>query len=167
MACSRKGTKNAWTDVQLKAAKEAVQSGELSIRKAGEKFGIPKSTLQDHVKGTSTKRYGGPHTVLTPIEEKEIATICVVMQERGFPLTRDFVSVTVRDYLRDQGRANPFTNGIPGYDWWSRFLRRNPNLSERKLEHLQISEHKQLDLRLKKNTINKQKLIIDFLSQKR
>ena len=43
--------KNQWTDG---AAKEAVGSG-MSIRGAALKYGIPKSTLQDHLKGKSTK----------------------------------------------------------------------------------------------------------------
>ncbi len=133
----RKGIKNQWTDVQMTAAKKAVQSGELSIGRAAVKFGIPKSTLGDHVKGTSSKRYGGPRTILSAAEEKEIVTDCMVLQELGFPLTRDLVSITVRDFLKDQERDNPFKDGIPGYDWWNRFLRRHPTLSERTPEHLQ------------------------------
>lgn len=75
MACSIKVCKNAWTDAQLKAAKEAVQLGELSIRKAGEKFEIPRSPRSRQ--GTSTKRYGGA-------EEKEIATIIMCGDARAW-----------------------------------------------------------------------------------
>ena len=39
---------------------------------ARENSNIPKSTLHDHLSGTSSKRYGGPPTVLTASEEKEI-----------------------------------------------------------------------------------------------
>ena len=79
------------------AAMKAVQSKELSIRAAGAKFGIPSSTLHDHLRGTSTKRYDGAPTILTANEEKEIVTSCLVMQELGFPLTREFVSMALRD----------------------------------------------------------------------
>ncbi len=133
----KKSNKNQWTSAQLDAAMKAVQSGQMSVRAAGLRFSIPKSTLQDHLKGTSTKRYGGPQTILTTSEEKEIVTSCIVMQEMGFPLTRDFVSVCVRDFLRGSERSHHFKGGIPSYDWWLGFLRRNPNLVERKPEHLQ------------------------------
>ena len=126
--------KNRWTDDQLVAAKEAVGSG-MSIRGAALKYGIPKSTLLDHLKGKSTKRYGGPSTVLTMAEEKEIVASCTVLQELGFPLTKDIVSMAVMEYLKDRGRAHVFKEGTPGYSWWSGFFKRNPKLVERKPEH--------------------------------
>ena len=84
---TRRGTRGQWTDLQLSAAKKEVQSGELSVRQAGIKYDIPKSTLANHLKGTSKKRYGGPSTILTPAEEKELVTSCVVLQEMGLPRT--------------------------------------------------------------------------------
>ena len=68
-----KGEKNLWSDEQLHAAMEAVSSGELKAHAAAKQYGIPSSTLHDHIKGKSTKRYGCAPTVLTA-EEKEIVT---------------------------------------------------------------------------------------------
>lgn len=126
----RKGRKNNWTDAQLEAAKEKVESGG-SVRSVAEKYGIPKSTLHDHIKGVSKKRYGGPSTVLTAEEEKEIAASCLVLQELGFPLTKDHLSIAVRDYLKDRGRSECFRDGIPGYSWWVGFFRRHPRKEAR------------------------------------
>ena len=64
-----KGEKNLWSDEQLHAAMEAVSSGELKAHTAAKQCGIPSSTLHDHIKGKSTKRYGCAPTVLTA-EEK-------------------------------------------------------------------------------------------------
>ena len=128
--------KNKWSDQQLQAALQAVEAGELKPHRAAVKFGIPPSTLYDHLKGKSTKRYGGPPTILTHAEEKEIATACEVLQQFGYPLTTDIVGVIVRDYVLAAQRATPFTNSTPGYDWWCGFLRRWPQLSQRKPEHL-------------------------------
>ena len=100
------------------------------------KYGIPRSSLHDHISGKSTKRYGGPPTVLTKAMEKEIATTCVVLQELGFPLTKELVGVIIRDLLTDMGQQSPFKDGIPGRDWWERFLSRWPILSLRKPQHL-------------------------------
>jgi len=69
-----KGEKNLWSDEQLHAAMEAVSSGELKAHAAAKQYGIPSSTLHDHIKGKSTKRYGCAPTVLTAEEKKEIVT---------------------------------------------------------------------------------------------
>ena len=46
------------------------------------------------------------------------------------------VAQVVSDYLQSIGRPNPFHKGVPGPDWWALFLKRQPQLSERKPEHL-------------------------------
>ena len=66
----KKGSKNKWSDEQLHEAVQKVKSHELSLRAAALTYGIPKSTLSDHVKGVSSKRYGGCSTVLTREEEQ-------------------------------------------------------------------------------------------------
>jgi len=60
-----KGEKNLWSDEQLHTAMEAVSSGELKAHAAAKQYGIPSSTLHDHIKGKSTRRYGCAPTVLT------------------------------------------------------------------------------------------------------
>ena len=73
-----KGEKNLWSDEQLHTAMKAVSSGELKAHAAAKQYGIPSSTqsstLHDHIKGKSTKRYGCAPTVLTAEENKEIVT---------------------------------------------------------------------------------------------
>ena len=129
--------KNAWGDQELVAAMEKVKSKELSLRQAAITFGIPKSTLSDHVTGRSSKRYGGAPTVLSDIEEAEIVITCQTLAEMGFPLNKDYVDVVVKGYLKQIGRPNPFgEDGIPGYSWWKGFLIRHPQLSKRRPQHL-------------------------------
>ena len=132
----RSSQKNKWSNDQLQAALKAVQEGELKPHRAAVQYGIPPSTLYDHLKGKSKKRYGGPPTVLTCAEEKEIATACEVLQQFGYPLTTNLVGAIVRDYVTAAERPTLFRNSIPGYDWWQGFLQRWPQLSQRKPEHL-------------------------------
>ena len=132
----RSSCKNKWTDEQLQAALQAIRSGEMKPYSAAIRFGIPSSTLYDHMHGKSKKRYGGRPTTLTDAEEKEIAIACQVLQQFGFPLTTDIVGVIVSEYLTTCGRKNPFKDSTPGYDWWCGFLRRWPELSQRKPQHL-------------------------------
>lgn len=58
------------------------------------------------------------------------------MQDLGYGLTREMVAQVVADYLATIRRPNPFQKGVPGPDWWVLFLKRWPQLSERKPEHL-------------------------------
>ena len=132
----KKGKSNSWTTAQLKAAMKAVEGGELTVRGAAARFGIPKSTLHDHVRGTHPRVHSGAPTVLTTEEEKEIERACVALQDMGFPLTKEFVSIVIRDFLKERGRNVQFKGGIPGYDWWLGFFRRHPKLVQRKPEHL-------------------------------
>lgn len=104
----------------------AVCSKQLSNRKAAAKYGIPASTLRsDHVTGKRQHRYGGGDTILDKADEKEIERICQVMQEFGFPLSKEFISYVLCKYLDEIGERDRFKHGIPGQDWWSGFLKRH------------------------------------------
>lgn len=131
----KKGRNSQWTSAQLEAALDAVKKG-MSIRRAGMRFNIPSSTLGDHVSGKSKRIHSGAPTILSPEEEKEIVRACQVMQSLAFPITKELVSVVVRDYLKDQGRGGHFRDYTPGPDWWSGFFRRHSDLVERKPQHL-------------------------------
>ena len=86
--------------------------------------------------GKACKVGAGRPTVLTAAEEEEIVITCQVLQELGYGLTREIVTRVVHDFLKDQKRVSPFTDGVPGADWWVGFLARWPTLSERKPQHL-------------------------------
>ena len=114
----------AWSDVQLEAAVVDVKAGKAGVRAAARKYGIPRSSLHDHLSGKTSKRHRGHQTVLTAMVEKEIVTACIIFQEFGFPLMKELVGAIVRDHLEHIGQASPLTNGIPGREWWTRFLQR-------------------------------------------
>ena len=108
------GIKNQWSQEQLDKAMAAVRGKELNTNQATKCYGIPYSTLSDHLKDKSKKCYGGPPTVMTMDEEREIYRSCQVLQQFGFPLNVDTVGIIVQDYLNDIKRLNPFANSIPG-----------------------------------------------------
>lgn len=112
-----------------------VHSGT-SVRGAAEKFGIPKSTLHDHIKGVSKSTGAGGPTVLSRDVEREIVLACTTLAEMGYGVTRDLVEHIVSQYLLDNDIPNPFVGGAPGRDWWERFRKRWPCLSERKPQNL-------------------------------
>ena len=73
-----KGTKNKFSNEDLAQALDDLiqKKGSIAIRKTAAAYGIPYSTLCDHHKGVSKKRYAGRPTVLTYQEEKEIVQTC-------------------------------------------------------------------------------------------
>ena len=83
----------------------------MKVHAAALKFCIPSSTLYDHLKGKSRRRYGGHPTILTCTEEKEIETSCQILQEFGYPLTKDIVGIIVRDYITQQKREKKASKG--------------------------------------------------------
>lgn len=133
----KKDTENKWTTEQLHEAIEKVRKKELTLRAAAVTYGIPRSTLSDHLCGVSSKRYGGGSTVLTRNEEREIVVTCQILAEMGFLLTKGYVEVVVRDYLKGQDRSSVFgSSGLPGRSWWEFFLSRWPTLVQRNPQHL-------------------------------
>ena len=88
------------------------------------------------MKHTVSKSGAGKPTILTQDKEQEIVYCCQVLQELGFGLTKQNVAAIVSEYIAKTERENPFTNGIPGRDWWTRFLQRWPGLVQCKPQHL-------------------------------
>ena len=129
--------KKSYSVEDLRNAVAETQAGEASsMRAVAHKYGVPHSTLNDHLKGKYKKIGAGGPTVLTASEEREIALTCSALADMGFGLTRDLVQVVIHAYLQDHDIPNPFTGGVPGKDWWQRFMRWWPSLSERKPQHL-------------------------------
>lgn len=67
-----------WTKESLDVALQRVKSGELSQNRAAILYGIPLTTLHDHVHGNVSKVGAGRPTVLTYEEEREIVYSCQV-----------------------------------------------------------------------------------------
>ena len=106
---------------RIKAATKAIHTEGLSIRRAAERYGLPSSTVFDHVGGGRRCGAGRP-TVLTHEEEKVIVRTCQELAQFGFGLDRFIVGKVIRDYLLANGRESPFKDGVPGQKWWTGFF---------------------------------------------
>ena len=74
---------------------------------------------------------------MSATEESEVVVICQMLADLGFPMNMDYVNGALCEYLVKKGKPNPFgKSGAPGRDWWSRFLKRHPELAQRKPQHL-------------------------------
>ncbi|XP_063237501.1 uncharacterized protein LOC134539411 [Bacillus rossius redtenbacheri] len=107
----------------LERAAKAVNDG-MSYRKAEQKFGVPKSSIQRKVKNVQQHPYGRP-PVLSETEEKQIAEYLALAGEWGFPLTAFDIRCIIKKYLDKKGMVEPrFKNNLPGKKWIKCFLAR-------------------------------------------
>lgn len=89
---AEKVRRKQWRDEDMRAAIVAVTDDKIGVSTAATKYGVPRKTLDDRVKGRV--RHGvnpGAKAVLTSEEESSLVSYLVYMSERGFPLTRTMV----------------------------------------------------------------------------
>ena len=119
-------------------AVDDVRDGGLSVRKAAQKWGIKKSTLQDRLNGRiEIERRCGPLPVLTSQEENQFADWLIELANRGFGVSKDSLFQAVKKFLDKDGRPTPFKNNKPGNKWFRGFVKRNPKVKVRKARPLE------------------------------
>ena len=124
---TRSGPHKLWSDESLQKAVAAVEKGEDSIRRAANKYGLPRSTLHDHVSGKV--QYGakpGRDPYLTAEEEEEVINFLLNCVHVGYPHTRKQVMALVQDIVDRKGIKATTSCG-----WWDQFQKRNPRISLR------------------------------------
>ena len=118
----RKVPKFKYSEDQMASAILAVRNG-MGVRKACDKYGVPKSTVLDKMKGrTPMKRKMGRDPYLKESEEKAIVDWITRSLRRGFPPHyHDLLNSAQNFILKDPNgvRPTPFPNGRPGKTWFS------------------------------------------------
>ncbi|KAI4455461.1 madf domain transcription factor [Holotrichia oblita] len=107
----------------MAAAIEAVQNGRMSKNRAAVCYGINRTTLINHIKGTKCKKVGRP-TVLNHQEEQLMVHALLKLADWGYGFDRQQLRRCVQDFLRKLDRPNPFRDGLPGVDWCIAFEKR-------------------------------------------
>ena len=111
-----------------------ITNKRMMVYGASKQYGIPDTTLRQHLKAPSGSLKVGKPTVLTANEEAEIVETCQLFASWGFGLTKAEVVSVVAEYFQYTKKANPFNKGIPGKDWWIQFQRCHPTLVSRQLQ---------------------------------
>ena len=134
-APDRPSTYNSYSDQKLVSAVKAVQQGEMSIRRASEEYGVPRSTLQDKVSGKSglSARPGSHRRLLSDEEERSLADFICSCASIGYAKSRKEVLAIVQQivHLRKENANTEVSKG-----WWDSFKRRHPELTLRLSEAL-------------------------------
>ncbi|KAG5893479.1 hypothetical protein JTB14_031257 [Gonioctena quinquepunctata] len=103
-------------------------------REACRKYKIPRATLQFRLSEKFTKSSHGPLPILTTHEEAILVEWIKDCQRKGFPRRREDIQISVKQFLDDSPRENPFKNNLPGDGWYKALMKRHPDLTTRKSE---------------------------------
>ena len=106
-------------------ALEAVQRGELSVRRAAEEYGVPKTTLQDKVAGMYAINAQSGRPLLTANEEKSLADFLIGCASVGYAKSHKDVLSIVQQILYLRGVTAEVTKGC-----WDSFSVRHLKLRQ-------------------------------------
>ena len=109
----------------------------MEIRVASRVFGIPATSIRNHLYGKTRTRQRGAKPTLKAHEEKKLVDYVFKMQDLGHPLTTTELCFKVA--LATQTRSTLWsTNGALRKGWLRRFLRRHPKLATRRSQGLKV-----------------------------
>ena len=112
-------------------ALDDIQNNGLSKKAASKKYKIPRSTLQFRLSQKFTKTSLGPKPILSTDEEQILINWILESYRKGFPRRKEDLQVSVKTFLDEKPRSNPFKDNLPGDGWYKAFLKRHPTLCER------------------------------------
>lgn len=135
------GTHKLWTQEQMYGAINSVLQEGMSIRRAADQYGVPKSSLGDRLSGrVLPDARCGPDTYLSLREEDELVMFLTRCASIGYAKSRKEVLALVQAVLDSRGIHRTITNG-----WWESFRHRHPNLTLRTAVSLSIARAKATD----------------------
>jgi len=100
-----------WTESNLASAVAAVEAGT-AVATTSRAFGIPASSLRDHLQGRTTQRKKGRQGVLSEEEEATLVKWMLDMQEVAHSISVIELSSKVTKITQE--RWTPFKDGVPG-----------------------------------------------------
>ena len=105
---------------------------------ASKVFGIPFSSLRDHLYGRTTSRQRGLKPTLNAHEEKNLIDYVFKMQNLGHPLTPNelFLKVAIETQPRETSWN---ASKLPGTWWLCRFCSRHPKISSKRSQGLEVA----------------------------
>ena len=121
----------SWTDETLHAAMDKITDEGMKLKVATKIFGIPSSSLRDHLYGRTTCRQRGTKPTLKTQEEKKLVDYVFKMQVLGHPLTP--LELRLKVAIATQTREMPWSaSGLPRTGWLRRFRNRHPEIASRR-----------------------------------
>ena len=115
----------AWSDESMTNAISAVTQEGMSVRRAAETYGIPRSTLGHRISGRIVHgASSGAIRFLTDDKEDELVAFILGCASMGYSKTIKEILVVVQKTLESRG-----VHKVVSYGWWELFRKRHPNLT--------------------------------------
>ena len=122
----------------MKNAVAAVRQNHTGLNKAAKDFGVPKATLQRHVKGLNKRSKDGSRQLgraqdLTQEMEEDLVSHILLMESRFYGLTRySVLSLAYQTAVQNNVKTR-FSDDkqAAGKEWLSGFLKRHPEIALR------------------------------------
>ena len=141
-----RGVRKRYSPSVLNDAVAACKSGAVSMRKASSIYGIPLTTLHDHVSGKiSSGALPGRGTVFPEEIEQQMVSKIQSSAQMGFGITRAQLINKAGKLARDMRLRTPWTGLEPGNDWLLGFMKRHPELALRQPVPLTIIRARMLN----------------------
>lgn len=121
----------------LQCAVEAVEKG-MNLHRASIAFEVPYATLHNKVSGKSavTSRHSGPESILGLDAENMLVEWLIGCAKMGFPISKDGLFDSVKKIIDKSKTESLFKNNRPGKTWFRNFMKRHPELTEKKAEYV-------------------------------
>ena len=121
-----------YSTVAMENAYEAAVTGTMSIRKAAEEYGVPRSTLHEKVTGkVALQVKSGSKNYLTDEEEVSLVDFLIGCASIGYAKSRKDVLAIAQQIVSIRKPGVEITKG-----WWDSFRRRHPEVTLRQAEPL-------------------------------
>ena len=137
-----KGVYLKYDAATLQKALASVRDGKF-FGAASKEFGIPKSTLRDHMQGRSSVevRPGRKRSIPEELENQVVDKVIAAAQA-GFPITKRQFLMKVGMLAKKMKLNTMFKNDVPGDDYWRCLKARRPDLVIRTAESCGINRMK-------------------------
>ena len=133
-----------WSNKSLQASMNAITDDGMPLKQASRLFGVPSTSLRDHLYSKTRGRYRGITPTLKSHEEKKLVDYVFKMQDLGHPLTP--MQLRLKVAVATQGRSTPWSgSGVPGKGWLKRFRRRHLQLVNRHSQGLEVARARALN----------------------
>ena len=110
----------------------------MKVRGASRTFGIPCSSLRDHLYGKTTCRQRRTKPTLSGVEEKKLVQYIFKMQDLGHPLTPTKLRLKIA--LATQARSTPWDESrMLSTGWLSRFWGKHPEFATKRSQRLEVA----------------------------
>ena len=130
----------AYTKDDISAAVSVVKMRRLNIRQAALQYKIPRTTLDDHVKGNVHDKQPGRASTQSKADEEYLVNYMKYLAGQGFPMTRCIARQYIIAMVKRRNTDTQFNlEKGPSDKWFRKFVKRHPELAERKPETLDRS----------------------------